>query len=510
MLSDAKFRDTMSTVQLWWIDVPSHGGFGGNMNYHETLGYLLDHTRSHRSDSTLVVTVRRQRLGRRSQTFRASRGIRFRHALRPCTRTIHCTCQYGFEQHHRLDFFTRHVTAQNSPCKHADSPHTSATEAMLASMVEQWSFYHLTHLHLEPAQGSRGMGALESTMGPRVYALTPPRLLHSSDTLHEPLSQLGAKRGESEGRAQRPPDSSFLRDDTLPLEQPTGTRAIPQSNTSTLFKCFLGTTTSTCSLLSTEAVPPTQTSDRTFDIHAPCDLLFTANSTRLISAGLSIGLPTGTTGRIELSSHSKFPDSVLVTLGLLDSSTVNEIYVVIANTGSTDFLLASGNVLAQLCLLSNTLTTESTSTNVVAFPTDSKVREQEARRAAKEAGHEITKVKQKKFVQDHTDDCGEDMSSIGASEILLNHQWVDQSDSSDSGGDLSETVADGLAYTMFYGPCADLHCYICNLQVFVARDVDELVLVAQRNGHSTFDLAEVCGGQGRTCSPTQIASRRKL
>ena len=249
--------------------------------------------------------------------------------------------------------------------------------------------------------------------------------------------------------------------------------------------------------------------------------LVTANSTKLNSAGLSIGLPTGTTGRIELSPHSKFPDSVLVTFGLLDSSTVNEIYVVIANTGSTDFLLASGNVLAQLCLLSNTPTTESTSakvvaciptpestsTKVVAFPTDSKVREQEARRAAKEAGHEITKVKQKKFVQDHTDDCGEDMSSIGASEILLNHQWVDQSDSSDSGGDLSETVADGLAYTMFYGPCADLHCYICNLQVFVARDVDELVLVAHRNGHSTFDLAEVCGGQGRT---TQLAVRRRL
>ena len=62
---------------------------------------------------------------------------------------------------------------------------------------------------------------------------------------------------------------------------------------------------------------------------------------------------------------------------------------------------------------------EPISANVVAFPTDSKVREQEARRAAKEAGQEIVVVKRKKFVQNHTDDCGEDMSSIGASEILF-------------------------------------------------------------------------------------------
>ena len=288
-----------------------------------------------------------------------------------------------------------------------------------------------------------------------------------------------------------------------------------------------------------------QTSDRTFDLYAPCDCLFTAKSSRLIAAGLSIGLPTGTTGRIELSPHSKFPDSILVTLGVLDSATVKEIYVVIANMGSTDFQVASGNVLAQLTLITSVptteststevsvnvateststkvvafptnvntaafaadlLPTESTSTKVVAFPTDSKVREQETRRAAKAAGHEIVKVKQKKFVQNHTDDCGEDMSSIGANEILLSSQWIDQSDSSDSGGDLSDTVVDGLAHTMLYGACADLHCYISNLQVFVARDVEELVYVAQLNGHSIFDLAEVCGGQGRT---SQLAVRRR-
>ncbi|MFL0756707.1 MAG: hypothetical protein AB8B45_05415, partial [Prochlorococcus sp.] len=130
----------------------------------------------------------------------------------------------------------------------------------------------------------------------------------------------------------------------------------------------------------------------------------------------------------------------------------------------------------------------------------------ERARAAKEAGQEIVKVKRKKFVQDHTDDCGEDMSSIGASEILFNHQWIDQSDSSDSGDELVETVVGGLAYTMLYGPCADSHCYVSNLQVFIASDVEELVTVATHQGYSVFDLAEVCGGQGRT---SQLAVHRK-
>ena len=90
--------------------------------------------------------------------------------------------------------------------------------------------------------------------------------------------------------------------------------------------------------------------------------------------------------------------------------------------------------------------------------------------------------------------------------FLLNHQWIDQCDSTDSEGDLSDIVGDGLAHTMFYGSCADLHRYMCNLQVFAARDVDELVLVTTRSGHSIFDLTEIYGGQGRT---SQLAVRRR-
>ena len=91
-----------------------------------------------------------------------------------------------------------------------------------------------------------------------------------------------------------------------------------------------------------------------------------------------------------------------------------------------------------------TTSTKSISTNVVAYPTDSKVREQEARRAAKEAGHEIVRAKRKKFVENHNDDCGEDMSSIGVDTILLNSQWIDQCDSTDSEGDLLVPISSAI------------------------------------------------------------------
>ena len=172
MLGDADFRDAMSIVQLWWIDVPTQG-IANSVSYYETLGLLLDHTRSHRPDSTLVVTIRHKCHGKRSQTSRVARGTQLRHALRPCIRTIHCTCQYGSEPHHRIHFFTRHVAVQNSLCNHASSPDSPATEAMLASMVEQWSSHHLSHLQLEPVLNAEQSYVQEAKHGLTRLRLNP-------------------------------------------------------------------------------------------------------------------------------------------------------------------------------------------------------------------------------------------------------------------------------------------------------------------------------------------------
>ena len=55
-----------------------------------------------------------------------------------------------------------------------------------------------------------------------------------------------------------------------------------------------------------------------------------------------------------------------------------------------------------------------------AYPTDSKGRENERRRRLKEEGKEIVTKKKKIPVEDHHDDCGEDLSSlVGATLIDL-------------------------------------------------------------------------------------------
>ena len=47
-----------------------------------------------------------------------------------------------------------------------------------------------------------------------------------------------------------------------------------------------------------------------------------------------------------------------------------------------------------------------------AYPTDAKVREKERRKAEKAAGVEHKVKKRKKIIEDHHDDCGEDLSSL--------------------------------------------------------------------------------------------------
>ena len=47
-----------------------------------------------------------------------------------------------------------------------------------------------------------------------------------------------------------------------------------------------------------------------------------------------------------------------------------------------------------------------------AYPTDSKTREKAKKKADKKAGIERPVVKRKKIMEDHYDDCGDDMSSL--------------------------------------------------------------------------------------------------
>ena len=64
-----------------------------------------------------------------------------------------------------------------------------------------------------------------------------------------------------------------------------------------------------------------------------------------------------------------------------------------------------------------------------AYPTDSKAREKEIRKAEKEAGIVRTVKKRPKQVEEHYDDCGDDLSSLtGADEEALANACFDHDD----------------------------------------------------------------------------------
>ena len=70
--------------------------------------------------------------------------------------------------------------------------------------------------------------------------------------------------------------------------------------------------------------------------------------------------------------------------------------------------------------LKSNQSTTAEDTTTQAFPTDAAERKRDAKRAAKLAGTELKVVKQKKFVEDHHDDCGENISAIEESFLEVN------------------------------------------------------------------------------------------
>ncbi len=79
-----------------------------------------------------------------------------------------------------------------------------------------------------------------------------------------------------------------------------------------------------------------------------------------------------------------------------------------------------------------------------AFPTDAAERKRNAKNAAKERGEEWVTVKRPKHVEEHYDDCGEDLSAI----LWCNYSTDEDSSASESG--LSDE--DGIMQFAFFGP----------------------------------------------------------
>ena len=143
----------------------------------------------------------------------------------------------------------------------------------------------------------------------------------------------------------------------------------------------------------------------------------------------------------------------------------------------------------------------------IAFPTASKERQQAQRRKEKAEGKVRVVNKRKQQVEDHHDDCGEDLSSLGSETALwsepiwandlLNeindHEIIDDDD----------PICDNLALFMHWGRSPYKPSY--NINVVYPRNLNDLVsqLSHQRPGVDIADLS------GETLRSNQLAVRRR-
>ncbi|MAD34454.1 MAG: hypothetical protein CMJ88_11970, partial [Planctomycetes bacterium] len=140
------------------------------------------------------------------------------------------------------------------------------------------------------------------------------------------------------------------------------------------------------------------------------------------------------------------------------------------------------------------------------YLTDQKEREKEKKRKMKEAGIEIEVKKKQKYVEDHHDDCGEDLSAIGGLSEETAVMWNDRCSYEDNWSDASTDADEFEDYLFMDYNDKSLNTLMlffvqCNpsisVRAFHAQNTRQLLLVAKTKS-SYYDLAEMCGGEGRT------------
>ncbi|CAE7258960.1 unnamed protein product [Symbiodinium natans] len=144
------------------------------------------------------------------------------------------------------------------------------------------------------------------------------------------------------------------------------------------------------------------------------------------------------------------------------------------------------------------------------YPTESKLMQRQKQKANKAAGIEPTVQRRHKHVEQHFDDCGEDLSSLSfpvAGNLL---------DDSDSSGDDAGQIADALVNRQLNAFETWTRCGSTGDQVpaftpetVVAVDVDEMQSILSSASYTSWgvEIVELFGGQGQT---SRLCVRRKL
>ena len=143
---------------------------------------------------------------------------------------------------------------------------------------------------------------------------------------------------------------------------------------------------------------------------------------------------------------------------------------------------------------------ESVGNTEKAYPTDARERQKKREKLAKERGEELQVKKRKKFVEDHHDDCGEDISSI-ANEQDIHFLTVADPATMDT---LEQEDSSYLSY-MFWGSELGSTFKLPNT-TRATPTLEEMCTLLSSAGPG-IDIAELCGGVAR---PTTLAIRRRL
>ena len=137
----------------------------------------------------------------------------------------------------------------------------------------------------------------------------------------------------------------------------------------------------------------------------------------------------------------------------------------------------------------------------VAYPTEARERQKAREKRAKETGVTLSVQKRKKHVENHFDDCGDDISSIVKNidtyhAIAINHDELSESSDEDD--------YTYLSYMMWGSNM--LHSVKISPNILQASNMEEAVCLLQAIGPG-IDIAELCGGVARA---TTLAVRRSL
>ena len=141
-----------------------------------------------------------------------------------------------------------------------------------------------------------------------------------------------------------------------------------------------------------------------------------------------------------------------------------------------------------------------------AFPTDARMRQKEQEARDREAGTLQAKRKagKRKFhVEDHFDDCGEDLSSIGGEDMDM---FVDLIDDVSTSLDDNYNDCDERSRFMFFDDLDQVGCSpqraLCD-GVSSTDSISKLFALLTRVGPREFDVVEIMGGE-RLCSKVAV------